>query len=171
MKRKLIGRASGAVSRQRIYRIPDGLEVDDIDHYEVTRRRVFFDEVTAITYHKQIGWIVALVFGLPALFLLTLAIIFAVAGEATPALVSGALAALFAIPSVIKLIVPAHVVTVFGKRTKAAMRFSYRHARAREIFDELVAEVRQRHDRLAAERSAVPVPSTADDFPRPEGIA
>ena len=57
LRRTLIGTVTGAVTRQRVYRIENGLEMDDIDHFEITRKRVFFDDVVAMTYHQEMGWL------------------------------------------------------------------------------------------------------------------
>lgn len=169
MRRLLLGRASGAVSRQRVYRVADGLEVDDIDHYEVNRRRVFFDQVTAITYHTQRGWVVALVLGVIAVAFLAIAAMFA-SDEGGAAVAFGAVAALFAVPALLKLIVPAHVVTVFGRRTKAVMQFAFRHQRARRVFGELVAEVEARQQAVRSEADAR-LTAPVQEFPLPEDPA
>lgn len=167
MKRRLLGRASGAISRQRVYRFEEGLEVDEIDHYEVSRRRVFFDEVTAITFHEQMGWVVAVLLGLPALGMFTFAIVFAVADEMTAAGICAAIGALLAIPALVKLVVRVRVVTIFGKRSKAVMKFSFRHARARRIYEELVEEVRAKQEAVARQLGvSAPVPQ--EQFPLPE---
>jgi hypothetical protein len=164
VKRQLLGRASGAVSRQRVYRIADGLEVDDIDHYEVSRRRVYFDEVTAITYHAQRGWIVAVILSLLALALFAVALMIG-SSEVIAATIFGVLGGMLAIPAVIKLLVPARIVTVFGKRTKAVMRFALRHERARSTYEELVGEIHRRQEALRLEAEGMP--SSSEAFPLP----
>src|SRR5688572_33510825 len=70
--RKLLARTNSIATRQRVYRVPDGLEVDWMDTFEVRRRRVLFDEVLLITYHRRYGKV-----------LLTVASIFVILAAAT----------------------------------------------------------------------------------------
>ena len=44
-------------AQQRVFLTFDGLEVDETDHhsYNIERRRVFFDDVMAVTYHRWLG--------------------------------------------------------------------------------------------------------------------
>ncbi len=54
-RRTLLGRGSTLSSRLRVFRTPDAVEVDEIEGYDVTRRRVRFDEVLLVTYHRIVG--------------------------------------------------------------------------------------------------------------------
>jgi len=54
--RVLLGKRSSLSMRQRIYGLPDFLEVEELEGYDVTRRRVLLDEVLLVTYHQAFGW-------------------------------------------------------------------------------------------------------------------
>jgi len=55
-KRTRIGRDSNFATRQLVYRTPVGIEVDELDHFEIVRKRVFYDDVLLVTYHRQQSW-------------------------------------------------------------------------------------------------------------------
>src|ERR1051326_480522 len=55
-KRVLIGRNNDFATRQIVYRTPVGIEVDELDHFEVVRKRVFYDDVLLVTYHREQSW-------------------------------------------------------------------------------------------------------------------
>ena len=55
-RRTLIGKRNGVSTRQRIYRTADALEIEEVEGYDVTRRRVFFDDIVLVTYHQFLGW-------------------------------------------------------------------------------------------------------------------
>jgi hypothetical protein len=148
-RRKLIGTVSGLVTRQRVYRIENGLEMDDIDHFEITRKRVFFDDVVAMTWHQERGWLFIWLLGVVALiFLLTT---FLTRDEPVVAAIFLALTLSFAIPVLFRLLMRIDVITVFGRRTRVRMKFAYRKGRAAQIFTELSAEVQAAQRRVAAE--------------------
>ena len=133
----------GLAERMRVFRIPDALEVDSSDHFEIYRRRVFLDEVLLVTLHK--GWgggIYPWAIGVLALCCAcTAAIFFAIPDSeevrngfliATAALVLLAVAMVF---------IPAWTVTVYGRRTRARMRYRLREGKARAVYAEICAAV------------------------------
>lgn len=152
MNRTRIGRNNDFATRQIVYRTPAGIEVDELDHFEVVRRRVLYDDVLVVTYHREQSWgyvvflaIVVLIFGVLA----------AIASEIVPlAMTLAALAALALVLAVLRLLTQVDVVTVFGRRSKAAVRFPYRKAYARRIFNETCANVAAAQRKLAAEIAA-----------------
>jgi hypothetical protein len=135
-RRVLLGTERGIADRCRVYRTAEALEVDVIDHYDIQRRRVFFDEVQLVTLHSRRGlWRVA-------------------AGLALLALAAGLLGApmwnlalwqniyfgaafVLAALAIGSALTPAWIVTVFGKRTRARMNFSFRSGRARRVYAEM----------------------------------
>ena len=133
----------GLAERMRVFRIPDALEVDSSDHFEIYRRRVFLDEVLLVTLHKGWGgglypWAIGL---LAFCCACTAAIFFAIPDSeevrngfliATAALVLLAVATVF---------IPAWTVTVYGRRTRARMRYRFREGKARAVHAEICAAV------------------------------
>jgi len=165
-RRTLLGKGSSLSSRHRVFRTADAIEVEEAEGYDVTRRRVWWDEVLLVTYHRRVGWafVVAMLvfmslFGFFGLILLI----------ASPSVQSaGYLAALllpFALPLALRLLLRVDVVTVYGRRTKAEMQFWFRKAQARQVYQQVCRLARERQQRLrnapAPRRPAPPPPPPA----------
>ena len=62
-------------------------------------------------------------------------------------MIAAAIIASFALPSVIAILVrmayQVDVISIFGRRSRATLRFSFRKRRAREIYGRLCARTRQ----------------------------
>ena len=149
--RHYLGAASGIALRQRVYRTRDYLEVDEIDGYDVVRKRVFFDDVLLVTYHRFMGWSFLVAMG-------TLAAIFTLIAVATGSGSRDAGLAIFAIsalPFLVlfagRLILKVDAVTVYGKRSRAQIHFPVRKGRAREVYVQLCRAAREHQDRLTRE--------------------
>lgn len=143
-KRTLLGTESGIASRQRVYETEDGIIVEATDQYELTRKSVLFEDVMLVTYHREIGWAYVLVLSAIAF------VFFAIAGTAyasgAPLAVTGTIAAIAAvvvIPIVVRLILKVDVVSIFGRRSRAAVHFSFRKQRARELYGRICSRTRQ----------------------------
>jgi hypothetical protein len=157
-RRILLGGLSGLTSFSRVYRTPDAVEVDEIEGTDVTRRRVLFEEVLLVTHHREYGTVfmvttAALLAGFGALGA-------AVAvGDRTAGLILLGLTALPALGALaLRLAVGIDVVTVYGRRTRASLRFWLRKSRGREVFRLICRLARERQERLAREQ-ARPRPS------------
>lgn len=156
--RHYLGKASGVALRQRVYRTREYLEIDEIDGYDVVRRRVFFDDVVLVTYHRFFGWPYLVAIGL-MLALFTMASLAAGVGNASAGLIAFAVSGLpFLVLLVLRLIMKVDAVTVFGKRSKAQIHFPFRKARAREVYLQLCRAVREQQDRLARELQKAQAP-------------
>jgi hypothetical protein len=59
------------------------------------------------------------------------------------------------------------VITVFGKRTMACMKFSFRKQRAREIYRDLTQKIRACQEKAAAALPKPPPPPAAEVPPPP----
>jgi hypothetical protein len=149
--RHYLGKASAVALRQRVYRTRECLEVDEIDGYDVVRKRVFFDEVLLVTYHRFLGlpFVVAMsvfsvLFGLTALAI-------GVRDVAAGLWFALFLMAPFLIALVLRLALKVDAVTVYGKRSKAQVHFPFRKARAREVYVQICRAVREHQERLLRE--------------------
>jgi hypothetical protein len=136
-RRKKLGGTRGLINRERVYRIDDGLEIDDVESYSVTRRRVYFNDVLMITKSVKRGW------GHPV-FTLTFAIVFlliAVAVGRSEAVIGFVIFAIAVVPFVtaffLWLVVGNHVVSVWGRRSRAVMHFWFRTRKAERVFRDL----------------------------------
>ena len=170
-KRTRIGRDSNFATRQLVYRTPVGIEVDELDHFEIVRKRVFYDDVMLVTYHRQQSWGFIVLSALALLLFGGLAI---VARSVPPlAMTLGAVAAIALILGAMRLRMQVEVVSVFGRRSKAAIRYGYRKAFARRMYNEICANVAAAQRRLASEIAASEPPeerAVEEMPPMPESV-
>ena len=171
--RTLIARTRTLVGSDSAYLGDDAVEVDQSVNYEVVRRRVFFDDVQLVTMHRERGLWFLLLTGAWGLLWTTVAIfIVAIDTNTWPAaLIFLAVGAPAVIAFLLRLAMGRDVVTVFGRRSKASLKFGvFRHARAREAYGQICATVRRAQSRAArvevtpAESDAPPLPP---DVPPP----
>jgi hypothetical protein len=148
-RRAFLARRVGLSSVERVYRTRDAIEVDELEGYDVTRRRVLFDEVLLVTHHQEVGW----PFVVGMLIVITLmGFVSLVTAAADPR--TGLGLALFAVLPfvvllVLRLALRVDVVTVHSRRTRARIPFWFQKDRAREVF-RLITRLAQEHqDRLA----------------------
>lgn len=148
-RRVLLGKGSSLSSRHRVFRTPDAIEVEEAEGYDVTRRRVWLDEVLLVTYHRTVGWaFVAVMLAFMGIFGFFGFIVLVVNPSAQSAGYLAALLLPFAIPLALRLLLRVDVVTVYGRRTKAEMQFWFRKAQARQIYQQVCRLARERQQRL-----------------------
>lgn len=167
MNRTRIGRNNGFATRQVVYRTPLGVEIDELDHFEIVRKRVFYDDVLLVTYHREQAW------GFIVLMVIVIAIfggLAAISSSVPPlALTLAAVAGGALVVGVLRLLTQVDVVTVFGRRSKAAMRYPYRKAYARKIYNEICANAAAAQRKLAHEIAASePPPEPVMEVPAEE---
>jgi hypothetical protein len=146
VKRKLLGRNAGVMLRETVYETADAIESESHEGYEVTRKRVLFEEVLLVTMHREVG--------LP--YVITMGV-----AEPAFAITFGILALPFFIGCAIRLVLKLDYVSVFGRRSKAAMRFSLRKRRAREVYGRICSRA------LEVQRAMVERQATVDIAPPP----
>jgi hypothetical protein len=165
-KRHYLGRASVYGQTVRMFQTRDAIEVDEVEGYDVVRRRVFYDDVLLVTYHQFVGWgfvvaagVLALIFGASSV-----AIGF---GDWRMGLGVFAVTGLpFLIAMVARLVMKVDAVTVYGRRTKAQIHFPLRKGRARTVFNQVCRAVKETQDRIARDLAPRPV-RTAPASPPP----
>jgi hypothetical protein len=116
-KRKRIGRWNDLATRQVLYKTDRAIEIDEIDHFEVQRKRVLFEDVLLVTKHHYVGVgfvITMLIVGI-ALIVTGISI-----RETAAVIIFGILAAPFLLAAILRVILGVEVITVFGKRSRAA---------------------------------------------------
>ncbi|MBI2932720.1 MAG: hypothetical protein HYY16_13820 [Planctomycetes bacterium] len=153
--RTRIGAEAGFAWRRRVYLAQDALEIDEIGPAVIERRRVYFDDVLAMTYHRRISVAALILFALCAVLCVFIAILTFGGDAAVVGAVCLVIAAFFATGFVVHLLLRTDVITIYGRRTMARLTFTVRKARARRIFQDLVARIRARQAQMAA--SAPPV--------------
>jgi hypothetical protein len=174
-QRRLLARDASLVERIRVYRRGEALEVDTSSFFRIVRHRVLFEEVELATIHRGRSWRSVLSLGFWGLF------IGAMAGAGAADSGGGAIAFWIVMPAtvfaLVGFVIPDWVVSIQSRRTWTRMRFGAAHGRARRVFDELVAAIRETQGRLAAERPAASTPRSpfapppAESFSPPPAAA
>lgn len=158
--RHYLGQAGDMAVRQRVYRSREYLEVEEIDGYDVVRKRVFFDDVLLVTYHQFLGWPFLLVMGGFCAFFGLIALVVMVRAPLQGLTFGLIFVTPFLIPLALRLILKVDAVTVYGKRSKARVHFSFRKARAREVYVQICRAVREHQERLTRELTRARTPRT-----------
>jgi hypothetical protein len=168
MARTHLGGEANLGGHRRVFEIEGALEIDENDFTQIERTRVYFDDVLGITYHQQVG-VAFLVFNgvFGALFGFIALVIASVDRNPAGAIVMGLFAVPFAIAFLLRLILKVDVITVYGKRTKATIRFGLRKGRARKIYNDLTAKIRARQAKALAEQPPPPPAPAAPEIPLP----
>lgn len=170
-KRKLLGRNTGLMLRETVYEAADAIESEAHEGYDVTRKRVLFEEVLLVTIHREMGLPYVVTMAVAAILFGGIA--FLARQEAAVAISFGVLAVPFFIGCVFRLVWKLDYVSVFGRRSKAAMRFSIRKRRAREVYDRICSRTLE-VQRAMMERepiAEVMVPLPAEDLAHDAGSA
>lgn len=170
MTRTLLGKWTSLSSRIRVYELDDSLEVEANEQYEVTRRRVFLDDVVLVTFHRAHGVAFLIITGLIAAFFDLLAIAMLTIGDKD--MIGLIMVAIPGVPATIAFAIRAiygvDIVTVYGKRSKLALRWRVRKEQAREVYGHICAIVRQAQQKRAAEyaaEAAAFAPATTEETP------
>ena len=150
-----LGRKPGLLTRERVLRFPDGLEVDVVLGVQARCQRVFFDEVHLVTLHRSKGWVLLLVTGILFVFAAAVSLLAGLIGGPPVGLGIFVFTALpAAVAFFLRLGLGSDVVTVHGKRGRAEMRFFLKKARAREVFQLVARLARERQERNSREQRA-----------------
>jgi hypothetical protein len=155
--RKLLAKSRMAFSNQSVFQTAEGLDIESNEQYEIVERRVLFDDVLLVTIHREKGVPYLVVTGLFSLFFVGLALlILSINVDAwSAAAVFGIMGSPVLLAFLIRLFLGVDVITVFGRRSKAELRFALRKKRAREVYGTICAAVRSAHRRAGAERSSL----------------
>ncbi|MBV9495837.1 MAG: hypothetical protein JOZ54_16435 [Acidobacteria bacterium] len=166
--RRLLGRFTTLSGREAVWETPDGLEIETRDQYEVLRKAVLFEDVLLVTYHRQLGLMFFILQSVAITFFLAMMGILMSMGESLAGGIFGLLAVPFAIAMAVRAIMKVDVVTVFGRRSRARMQFSFRKQRARQIYGSLCSRVRQVQRQIEQEIAAAEVAPAMEAPPLPD---
>jgi hypothetical protein len=164
--RKYLGRDQNVGSAIRVYMLPDALEIDELSFVEIERTRVYFDDILAITYHRAVSMIFLVMMGLIGGIFTAIALFFVAQKESTSTAVLLTFASPFLLFFFAHLILKTDIITVFGRRTMARMKFQVRKGRSRKVFKELVEKIRVAQEASAAAQPP-PLPAPEPDIPMP----
>jgi hypothetical protein len=163
--RRQIARYTGMATRERAYEMPDGIEIESNEGYDVSCRRVFFDDIVLVTYHRRLGALFMVINGLIVTFIMGITILIAATsrpGQALDAFIPGLImASPFGIALILRLLFRVDVINVYGRRSMATLRYSFRKTTAREVYGRICARARQ------AQREAAPTPAPSESFAPP----
>ncbi len=175
--RRLLGTADGIAERVRVYHTAEALEIDLMEYYNVRRRRVFFDEVQLVTLHSKRGLVAgAVVWGVLALLVGLAAAGVAKNGSSQALFAFLAATVTLAVACLVAMLVPVWTITVFGKRTRARIRFRLRGGKALRVYEEICRATAEAQEaaalRFAAQRpQPPPLPPMPPTSPIPEEIS
>ncbi len=161
--RKRLGRNVTAMRREAIFETADAIEVESREGYEVTRKRVLYEEVLLVTIHRAVGIPYVISLGLFAIIFGTVALI----GFREPVvfITFGLLALPFVTACVVRLILKVDIVSVFGRRSKAVMRFAIRKRRAREVYGRICSRASEVQRSMVEAEPAAPAPLEQPPLP------
>lgn len=157
--RKLVGKSRSLTGSEVVYETPEGFEIHRTDHYKVDELRVFYDDVMLVTIHREMGLPFVIFTGLISFFFVAFAIFFLLVDDETwpAAVMMFIMGAPFIVLFLLRVIVRMDVITIFGRRSKARMRFLFRKQRARMVYGQVCAAVRQAQRRREPETGPEPV--------------
>lgn len=173
MARVLLGGVRDSGGSAAVYKTANAFEIDELEGTSGVRRRVFFEDVFLVTYHREIGTAFALILGCVCLVLgLATLGLFAdslrskTAGSMVGAGIVGLLTAPLLIVFLNRVIRKKDVITVFGRHGRARMEFEWRKTRARSVFVDVCKAVRG--SRPPAQRARPQAPPSPVPEPDPE---
>jgi uncharacterized membrane protein len=154
------------IGYRSVFEIDDGLEVDEINLAIIERTRVYFDDVLGITFHQVVGMGFLIFAGICSLFFGVASVSAFSDGNAVAGTVLLIVALSFGAIFLLRAVLKVSVITVYGKRTMACVKFPMRTAHARRVYEDLARKIGTCQDRAAAEAPPPPVPP-APDLPLP----
>ncbi len=164
--RKQIGRNVGAMTRDWIFETADAIEVESRTGYEVSRKRVLYEDVLLVTIHREVGFAYVISLGIAALLFGGIALAILLGARETVAAASfGVVALPFLAACIVRLVLKVDIVTVFGRRSKAVLRFTFRKRRAREMYGRICSRTLEVQRAMVEVEPEMPEPV---DEPPPE---
>ena len=132
---------------------------------------MLYEDVLLVTYHRELGVLFLIITGLVTAFFFFMGAVVARAGGSEAA-IAGAIFAVIGLPTflafVIRLLFRVDVITIFGRRSKAAVRFVFRKQHARQLYGSICAKVRQVHRQMEQQyAAAAPEPTPAQPMEEP----
>jgi hypothetical protein len=165
--REYLGLAHVYFVRRKVFLLVDALETDEYQSIRIERTRVYFDDVLALTYHRERGILFPLfcafntiAWGVPAVAIL----LEGRSGATGPGVFVFLIAGFFFLAFLLRMILQMDVITVMGRRTNTVMKFWFRKGRAQEVYTRLIDQIRARQEKVAA---SLPPPAAPPEPPGP----
>src|SRR5687767_7744695 len=130
-RRTPIGKQLSLGRLRSVFRTPEALEVDDLEHVQIRRSRVYFDEILLVTYHRRPAVTFVVLCGLLTLFVALVALVVGAAnGDWILGTIVFAAAGLPLVAlGVAGLVLPVHVISAYGRRSSVQLEFHFRPGR------------------------------------------
>ncbi len=155
--RKYLGAEVGYGMRVRVYLRGDAIEVEEASVNEIERRRVYFDDILLLTYHRERGKAALIILGI-ILVVLGLSMVAELSSRTPEAAIgSGFWFVVLFFIFIVRLTMGVDVITVYGRRTMARIKFFWRKGRARRVYQELAEKI-EAHQVQAARAKAAAAP-------------
>lgn len=167
--RKYLGRDQNLGAAIRVYLLQDAIEIDELTFVEIERTRVYFDDILAITYHRSVSVLFLVLMGVVGGIPLMSGLYLLTQNQTAGAVAFLVMAAPWLAFFLVHLLLRTDVITVFGRRTMARMRFQFRKGRARAVYAELTEKVRIAQEAIRAAQPPPPAPA-APEMPLPPPI-
>ncbi|HEX7809508.1 MAG TPA: hypothetical protein VF608_12300 [Thermoanaerobaculia bacterium] len=144
-RRTRISRWATISTREFVYQTPEGIEVDSSEQFELIRRRVLYEDVRLVTYHRERGFAFLFATGILTAFFIAIGVVISSIGG-NDSWVAALIFFLIGLPALLafmmRLIWGVDVITVFGRRSMAIIRIRLRKQRARELYGMICASAR-----------------------------
>jgi hypothetical protein len=143
-RRTRISRWATISTREMVFQTPEGIEVDSSEQFELIRRRVLYEDVRLVTFHRMRGFAFLFATGIMSVFFIAIGALISSLGNDgwVAALIFFLIALPLLIAFMIRLIWGVDVITVFGRRSMAVIRIRLRKQRARELYGMICASAR-----------------------------
>jgi hypothetical protein len=139
--RTLLGKRTDAFARESVYELPDGLETESHEGYDVSLRRVLFEDVLLVTYHREFGKALLISMALGTAFFISLGLVIQGLGGGMASLWVALFSVPFLLILIFRLLFRVDIVSVFGRRSKTSLHFALRKQRARELYNHICERV------------------------------
>ncbi len=149
-ERRPIVKSRRLAGQLRVYATDDALEFDDFAQGELSRRRIFYDDVLLLTRHRSVGWLVIVLTAVIAALFAVPAVALAREDLTTGLTVFALSGGPFVVALVLQAALGTHVVVVWGRRSRVRIPLGFRRGRAAELYEELGRLVRVEQERRAA---------------------
>ena len=139
--------------------------VDEYDNYQVRRWRVLFEDVVLVTFHPYRGLLFPIVCAALAGLLAWLSYAIGKGGSSSAGwITAGVLCGPLILAIALRLIFGVDQIDVYSRRSHARLRFAFRKARAREVWDQIIAAVRASQENPASDVSRAPFQQESVDL-------
>lgn len=154
------------IGYRSVFEIEEGLEVDEVNLAVIERTRVYFDDVLGITFHQAAGLGFLIFAGICSVFFGVASVSAFADGNPIPGSILAVVALGFGTVFLLRAALKVSVITVFGKRTLACIKFPMRSEHARRVYEDLARKIRVCQDKAAAAQPQPP-PPPAPELPLP----